>query len=90
MTKDIIDRRNKLNIILDKIQPDLKRGERLHPDFAEGVYQALGFLGEEYGEVSREITKGEPGWEKRMDSELFDLIVVAIRMLLRDYERKTE
>ncbi len=57
-----------------------------HPRFAEQVYHALSFLSEEHGEVVREVTKGKDGWESRMDSELLDLIAVAVRMLLREYE----
>ena len=49
-------------------------------------YEALGFLGEEYGEVAKKITKEKPGWNERTNDELLDLIIVAVRMLLREYE----
>lgn len=64
----------------------LKEARRKHPDFAEGVFHALGFLSEEHGEVVKEITKQKPGWEKLMDKELIDLMVVAYRMLNGEYE----
>ena len=75
--------------IFDRISRTLLKAEKKHPDFAEGQYEALGYLGEEYGEVTKEITKGKDGWEKRMDSEIYDLIAVAIRMLRREYEHDT-
>ena len=75
--------------IFDRVSRTLIKAEKKHPTFAEGQYEALGFLGEEYGEVTKEITKGKDGWEKRMDSELYDLIAVAIRMLRREYQHDT-
>ncbi|MBR4422625.1 MAG: hypothetical protein IKS68_00220 [Mailhella sp.] len=57
-----------------------------HGRFAENVFHALGFFSEEHGESVREATKQAEGWEKRMDSELMDTIVVAMRILLREYE----
>ena len=64
----------------------LDEARKKHPRFAEQVYHALSFLSEEHGEVVREVTKGKDGWESRMDSELLDLMAVAMRMLLREYE----
>ena len=71
--------------VYNAIDKELFEARKKHPDFAYGIFHALGFLGEEYGEVSKEITKQEPGWEERMDAELLDLIAVAIRMLRREY-----
>ena len=70
--------------IFDAVDRGLVRAKRLHPRFAEGKYQALGYLGEEFGEASRAITKNEG--EQRMREELIDLIVVAWRMLRGDHE----
>ncbi|MBQ7739405.1 MAG: hypothetical protein IJT59_07115 [Desulfovibrionaceae bacterium] len=72
--------------IYNAVLQGLSRGEQLHPDFAEGQYQALSYLEEELGEVAREVTKGRPGWEKRMQVELVDLIVVAWRMLRGEWK----
>lgn len=73
---------------LDEIFAEATRklacAEEKHPVFAEGPYQALGFLGEEYGEVVRVLTKGEG--EQRLHEELMDLLVVTIRFLRRDYD----
>jgi len=75
--------------IFDRVSRTLAKAEKKHPNFAEGQYEALGYLGEEYGEVTKEITKGKEGWEKRMDAEIYDLIAVAIRILRREYEHDT-
>ena len=71
--------------IIQAVKDGLARAEKLHPVFAEGLFHALGFLSEEHGEVTKEITKHKPGWEERMDEELLDLIAVALRMLNREY-----
>ena len=72
--------------VLASVCDRLREARVKHGRFAEQVYHALSFLSEEHGEVVREITKGRGGWEERMDSELRDLIAVAMRMLLREYE----
>ena len=72
--------------LFEIIKERLERARSLHPRFAENVFHALGYLSEEHGEAVREATKQLDGWEDRMDSELLDLIVVAIRIILREYE----
>ena len=72
--------------LFEVVKERLDRARGLHPRFAENTYHALGFLSEEHGEAIREATKGLSGWEDRMDSELLDLIVVAVRIILREYE----
>ena len=57
-----------------------------HPRVGENVYHALGALSAEHGEVCQELEKHREGWEKRMDEELKDVRVVALRMSLREYE----
>ena len=57
-----------------------------HPDFACGQWEAIGFLEAEMGETTQEVVKGREGWEARMDEELKDVRVVALRMSLREYE----
>lgn len=61
-----------------------------HPDFACGQYEALANLEAEAGEVTREVVKGREGWENRMDEELKDVRVVALRMSLREYEHEED
>lgn len=76
--------------VLARVCYRLGEAREKHPRFAEQVYHALSFLSEEHGEVVREITKSKDGWEERMDSELLDLVAVAMRMLLREYEHGGE
>ena len=74
--------------ILGLVWRGLVRAEHLHPRFAEGKFHALGYLGEEYSEVVRTLTKNEG--EQRMQEELIDLIVVAWRMLRGDHRQGEE
>ena len=63
----------------------LVEARKKHPKVGENVYHALGALSAEHGEVCQELEKHRPGWEDRMDSELQDVRVVALRMSLREY-----
>ena len=76
--------------LFEVIKERLERARILHPRFAENVWHATSFLSEEHGESVREASKHLPGWEERMDSELLDLIVVAIRIIFREYEHDGE
>ena len=58
------------------------------PDFADGMYQGVGVLGEEYGELCQALNKGE-GEERVMD-EAFDLLCVAWRFCRMDWKKKEE
>lgn len=71
--------------ISEKLKHALARAQQLHPDFAEGLFHALGFLSEEHGEVVRAATKHEG--KQRIQEELIDLIAVAWRMLRGEHER---
>ena len=64
----------------------LKEARAKHPRVGENVYHALGALSAEHGEVCQELEKHRDGWEQRMDEELKDVRVVALRMSLREYE----
>ena len=70
--------------IVEALKSAFCKAQLLHPGFAEGPYEALGFLSEEHGEVTKAITKGEG--KRRMQEELIDLIVVAWRMLRGEHE----
>ena len=63
----------------------LREARAKHPKVGENVYHALGALSAEHGEVCQELEKHREGWEKRMDEELKDVRVVALRMSLREY-----
>ena len=56
-----------------------------HPDFADGMYQGVGVLGEEDGELCQALNKGE-GEERVMD-EALDLLCVAWRFCRMDWKK---
>lgn len=72
--------------IYKRILKRISEAETKHPVFAEGQYQALGILGEEYGEVVRSLTKQEG--EQRMQDELLDVLAVAWRFYRGDWRTK--
>ena len=76
------------NRIAKVLAADLERLDEArskHPKVGENVYHALGALSAEHGEVCQELEKHREGWEERMDSELQDVRVVALRMSLREF-----
>ena len=83
-----VEKYDKDNEIIDKLRLALIWAREKQPVFAEGQYQALGYLGEEYGEVVKEITKGLPGWRERMCDELIDFMCVAVRILRGEFDDK--
>jgi hypothetical protein len=50
-----------------------------HPVFAEGIYQALGRVGAEYGELVQAVEKGMP--QDEVEQEAMHLVVTAVRLL---------
>ena len=74
--------------IADVLTADLNRlteARAKHERVGENVYHALGALSAEHGEVCQELEKHREGWKARMDEELKDVRVVALRMSLREY-----
>lgn len=70
--------------VCKKLFAALERAEHLHPVFAEGVYQGLGRVGEEYGELAQSLNHGES--KERVEAEAMDLLVVVWRFVRKDYE----
>lgn len=64
----------------------VKAAEKKHPDFADGRYQGVGVIGEEYGELCQALNKGE-GEERVMD-EALDLLCVAWRFCRGDWRQE--
>lgn len=77
---------DRLDVLLQFIRKQMSRAKVVHPNFAESAQGGFLALSEEFGEVAKEISKQNEKWEERMDEELIDLIVVALRILNRDYE----
>lgn len=57
--------------------------EKKHPDFADGIYQDVGVIGEEYGEMCQALNKNQ-GEERVMD-EALDLLCVVWRFCRGDW-----
>ena len=60
--------------------------ENKHPIFAEGVYQGIGVVTEEVGELSQAANKAQG--EDRMEAEGWDVAVVAARFSRGDWKQK--
>ena len=66
----------------------IAKAEEKHPDFADGIYQGVGVIGEEYGELCQALNKNQ-GEERVMD-EALDLLCVAWRFCRMDWKKKGE
>ena len=62
----------------------LHRARQLHPQYAEGVWQGLGVVSAEVGELVRAVEKREG--RERVKAEIIDCLVVLIRFWLEEYE----
>lgn len=74
--------------ILFSLISRLAKAEVKHPDFADGIYQGVGVIGEEYGELCQALNK-EQGEERIMD-EAFDLLCVVWRLCRGDWRTGDE
>ena len=54
-----------------------------HPVYAEGIWQGMGRIGEEYGELCQSVNHGES--EERIMSEAWDLLCVVWRFVRGDW-----
>ena len=77
---------DRIALMLAGILDRLHRARELHPRYAENVWHGWGFVGEEFGEANKELTKAKEGWLDRAEEEMADLVVVTLRMMLREYE----
>jgi len=57
--------------------------EAKHPVYAEGIWQGMGRIGEEYGELCQSVNHGEA--EERIMSEAWDLLCVVWRFVRGDW-----
>ncbi len=72
--------------LFEVVKERLDRARRIHPKVGENIFHGLSAFEAEVGEAVQEVVKQRPGWEERMDDELIDTIVVAVRLILREYE----
>lgn len=80
--------RNADNDIYEELLKRLFVAQTKHPVFAEGPYQALGRVGEEYGELAQAINKKQG--PERVEAEAWDLLVTAWRFVRRDWDNGEE
>lgn len=59
-----------------------KLARRKHPEYAEGRYQALGVIGEEYRELERAVEKESP---ERQAAEALDVAITALRFVQEEH-----
>ncbi len=71
-----------------KLMRHVQRAEKLHPTFGEGIYEAIGKISEESGEVAHAANHGEG--EQRIMEEGMDLLCVAWRFVREDWRTEDE
>ena len=64
----------------------VSEAQEKHPVFSEGIYQGVGVIGEEYGELCQALNKLEG--EGRVMDEALDLLCVAWRFCRGDWRQK--
>lgn len=72
--------------LMEALFERLKSAEIKHPDFADGIYQGVGVIGEEYGELCQALNKGQG--EARVMDETLDLLCVVWRFCRGDWRQK--
>lgn len=81
-----VSRRDWLQFL--KLMRHVQRAEQLHPTFGEGIYEAIGKISEESGEIAHACNHGEG--EQRIMEEGLDLLCVAWRFVREDWRVEDE
>lgn len=76
-----VSRRDWLQFL--KLMRHVQRAEQLHPTFGEGIYEAIGKISEEGGELAHAANHNEG--EQRIMEEGMDLLCVAWRFVREDW-----
>lgn len=76
-----VSRRDWLQFL--KLMRHVQRAEQLHPTFGEGIYEAIGKISEESGELAHAANHNEG--EQRIMEEGLDLLCVAWRFVREDW-----
>lgn len=85
------DKRESLSMdgkVLFALISRIAKAEEKHPDFADGMYQGVGVLGEEYGELCQALNKNQG--EARVMDEALDLLCVVWRFCRGDWEKSRQ
>ena len=72
--------------LYSRLAARVAEAERKHPAFSDGIYQGIGVLGEEYGEMCQSLNKQEG--EKRVMDEALDLLCVVWRFCRGDWQTR--
>lgn len=64
----------------------IAKAEKEHPDFSDGIYQGVGVIGEEYGELCQALNKNQG--EARVMDEALDLLCVVWRFCRGDWRQE--
>ena len=72
--------------VLELLKRKDDRARQKHTVFSDGIYQGVGVIGEEYGELCQALNKNQGG-ERVMD-EALDLLCVAWRFCRGDWRPK--
>lgn len=70
--------------VLYRLAEAMREARCKHPVFADGIYQALGRVGAEYGDVVQAVEKLES--PERVETEALHLLVTTVRLLNREHE----
>lgn len=74
--------------LLVQLAERVKAAENKHPDFSDGIYQGVGVIGEEYGELCQALNKNQG--EDRVMDEALDLLCVVWRFCRGDWEKSRQ
>lgn len=70
--------------IMAALDEELKAAEKEDPDFADGIYQGMGVIGEKYGELCHALGKSKS--EDSVRDEALDLLCVVWRFYRGDWQ----
>lgn len=72
--------------LMEALFERIKSAEEKHPGFSDGIYQGVGVIGEEYGELCQALNKNQG--EARVMDEALDLLCVVWRFCRGDWRNK--
>lgn len=74
--------------IMAALDEELKAAEKEHPDFADGIYQGVGVIGEKYGELCQALGKSKS--EDSVRDEALGLLCIVYRFYRGDWRTGNE
>ena len=74
--------------LLVKLAARVSEAEKKHPAFSDGIYQGVGVIGEEYGELCQALNKNQG--EARVMDEALDLLCVVWRFCRGYWDKSSQ